>query len=71
MSDPFQEHAWVTKHGTDPLLSEAENTAKLIGPPTDAEMESAITGNVANLLTVVGPLRRVDYALCGRLIFSR
>ena len=28
----------------------------MVGPPTDAEMETAITGNVANLMTVVGPL---------------
>lgn len=48
-----QEHPWVTKQGSDPLLSEAENTKKLIDPPTDAEMERAITGNVGNLLTVV------------------
>jgi calcium/calmodulin-dependent protein kinase kinase 2 len=45
----------VTKRGVDPLLSEAENTSELIGPPTDAEMETAITGNVANLMTVVRP----------------
>jgi hypothetical protein len=35
------------------LLSEEENTAELVGPATEAEMETAITGNVANLLTVV------------------
>jgi calcium/calmodulin-dependent protein kinase kinase 2 len=60
----------VTKRGVDPLLSEAENTSELVGPPTDAEMETAITGNVANLMTVVRPC-------CGRsdqhhvLIFYR
>lgn len=45
----------MTKRGVDPLLSEAENTSELVGPPTDAEMETAITGNVGNLMTVVGP----------------
>lgn len=35
------------------MLSEAENTAELVEPPTDAELETAITGNVAHLLTVV------------------
>lgn len=54
VSNSCQEHPWVTKRGTDPLLSEAENTAELVEPPTDAEMETAITGNVANLMTVVG-----------------
>jgi calcium/calmodulin-dependent protein kinase kinase 2 len=34
------------------------NTGELVEPPTEAEMETAITGNVAHLLTVVraGPL---------------
>ena len=53
ISDSFQEHAWVTKRGSDPLLSEAQNTGELMGPPTAAEMDTAITGNVANLMTVV------------------
>ena len=43
----------MTKSGADPLLSEAENTGQLIEPPTAAEMESAITGNIGNLMTVV------------------
>ena len=49
----FQEHAWVTKKGTDRLLSEAENTADLVEPPTEAEMNAAITNNLINLMTVV------------------
>lgn len=43
----------MTKRGTDPLLSEAENTGTWIEPPTAVEMERAITGNIANLMTVV------------------
>lgn len=48
-----QEHPWVTKRGTDPLLSFEENTADLVEPPTEAEMDAAITGNMNNLITVV------------------
>lgn len=53
MTDETQEHPWITRNGTDPLLSTEENTADLIEPPTQAEMESAITGNFRQLLTVV------------------
>lgn len=42
----------MTKNGTDPLLSEEENTAELV-VPTDAEMKNAITSTMTNLLTVV------------------
>ena len=35
------------------MLSESENTADLLEPPTAAEMEAAITGNMRNLMTVV------------------
>jgi hypothetical protein len=48
-----QEHPWVTKNGTDRLLSEEENTSDLVEPPTEAEMNAAITNNVRNLMTVV------------------
>jgi len=43
----------VTKQGSDPLLSEAENTSEIIDPPTEAEVEAAITDNMKNLMTVV------------------
>ncbi len=48
-----QEHPWVTKRGKDPLLSAEENTANLIEPPTEEEMNMAITGNMGHLLVVV------------------
>ena len=47
----------MTVNGTNPLLSEEENTAQLIEPPTEEEMNMAITGNFGRLMTVVG----VDY----------
>ena len=52
-SNAAQNHPWVTKNGTDPLLSAEENTADLIEPPTEVEMNNAITGNLGNLLVVV------------------
>jgi hypothetical protein len=50
----MQEHPWVTKNGTDPLLSKEENCANLIEPPTKMEVNHAITGNFKNLMVVVG-----------------
>ncbi|KAK5798584.1 hypothetical protein VI817_004874 [Penicillium citrinum] len=46
-------HPWVTVNGTNPLLSEEENTAQLIEPPTEEEMNMAITGNFGRLMTVM------------------
>jgi len=46
-------HPWVTKSGKDPLMSEEENVAKLVEPPTDEELNRAITSNMSNLLAVV------------------
>ncbi len=46
-------HPWVTKRGKDPLLSEEDNIALLVDPPTEAEMNAAITNNMRNLMTVV------------------
>lgn len=54
----MQCHPWVTKNGDDPLLSEAENTALIIEPPTDREVENAITGNMRNLMTVVKAVKK-------------
>jgi [calcium/calmodulin-dependent protein kinase] kinase len=48
----LREHPWVTKRGKDPLLSEKENTSDLVEPPTEHEMNAAITGNMRQLMTV-------------------
>jgi len=48
----------VTKQGTDPLLSEAENTSELIEPPTEAEVDAAITGNMRSLMTVLKAVKK-------------
>lgn len=52
-ADLYQAHPWVTKCGKDPLLSEEENTADLIEPPTEEEKNQAITGNLSNILVLV------------------
>lgn len=49
----MQNHPWVTKNGSDPLLSEEENTSDLVEPPTESEINRAITSTMNNLLTVV------------------
>lgn len=43
----------MTKDGLDPLLPESENTAAIVQPPTEEEMNSAITRTVGNILAVV------------------
>lgn len=48
----LRDHPWVTKRGKDPLLSEEENTSDLVEPPTEHEMNAAITGNIRQLMTV-------------------
>ena len=48
----------MTKQGADPLLPEAENTSEIIEPPTDAEVEAAITGNMRSLMTVVKAVKK-------------
>ncbi|KAF2766689.1 Pkinase-domain-containing protein [Teratosphaeria nubilosa] len=54
----LREHPWVTKNGADPLLSAEENCADLVDPPSDLEMEHAITGNMAHLMIVMKAVRR-------------
>lgn len=48
-----KEHPWVTKRGTDPLLSKEENISVLVDPPTEEELNAAITGNMGHLMAVV------------------
>ena len=48
-----QEHPWVTQKGSDPLLSAEENCSELIAPPTESEMNAAITGNMGRVIAVV------------------
>ncbi|KAK2765942.1 hypothetical protein FQN54_007457 [Arachnomyces sp. PD_36] len=54
----LRDHAWVTKRGTDPLLSAEENTATILEPPTEEEMNSAITKNMGHLLAVIKAVKK-------------
>ncbi|SMY27059.1 unnamed protein product [Zymoseptoria tritici ST99CH_1A5] len=56
--DELRVHPWVTKGGTDPLLSAEENCANLVEPPTEAEMDDAITGNMSHLMIVMKAVKR-------------
>lgn len=47
----------MTMQGTDLLLSTSENVAVLVEPPTDEEVDAAITGNMGHLVTVVRAAR--------------
>ncbi|KAG2412695.1 hypothetical protein HFD88_010252 [Aspergillus terreus] len=46
-------HPWVTRDGLDPLLPESENTSDIVEPPTEEEMNSAITTNISHVLAVM------------------
>lgn len=58
-----QEHPWVTKNGTDPLLSAEENTADLVEPPSELEVNHAITTKMGNLLVMVGVVSLIRHLL--------
>ena len=59
-TDLRKQHPWVTKDGTDPLLSEEENTSVLVEPPTEEETDQAITGSLGNVMQLVCSLRRIS-----------
>ncbi|QKX60849.1 uncharacterized protein TRUGW13939_07995 [Talaromyces rugulosus] len=54
----LRNHPWVTKNGADPLLSEEENTAQLIEPPTEEEMNTAITNNLQKIFVVMKAVQK-------------
>ncbi|KAK3673626.1 hypothetical protein LTR78_006531 [Recurvomyces mirabilis] len=54
----IRSHPWVTQDGEDPLLSAEDNCADLVEPPTEAEMDNAITGNMASLMVVMRAVKR-------------
>lgn len=43
----------MTKNGTDLLLSKEINVSNLVEPPTQTEMNHAITSNIGKLVIVV------------------
>ncbi|PHH71979.1 hypothetical protein CDD80_4856 [Ophiocordyceps camponoti-rufipedis] len=51
-------HPWVTKDGTDPLLSAEENCAHRVEPPNELELNRAITRKMNHLMCVVKAIRK-------------
>ncbi|KZF22585.1 Pkinase-domain-containing protein [Xylona heveae TC161] len=62
----IRKHPWVTKEGTDPLLSAEENTAEKMEPPTEEEMNSAITDKMSKLLIVMKAVAKFKSLLTKR-----
>ena len=56
--DIYQEHPWVTKNGSDKLLSAEENCAHHIDPPNELELNHAFTRKMNHLLCVMKALQR-------------
>lgn len=51
-------HPWVTKDGSDPLLSAEENCAHQVEPPNELELNRAITRKMNHLMCVVKAIRK-------------
>ncbi|KAL6910531.1 calcium/calmodulin dependent protein kinase C [Trichoderma evansii] len=54
----LREHPWVTKEGTDPLLSAEENCSDPIEPPNELELSRAFTRKMNHLLCVMKAIYR-------------
>lgn len=61
--EKLREHPWVTKHGADPLLPKEDNITTLIEPPTEEELNHAITGNMGRLMVVMKAAKRFKQLL--------
>ena len=48
-----KEHRWLSKGGEDPMPSKEDNVLEPIEPPTEEELNAAITGNMRHLMVVV------------------
>jgi len=64
--EELREHPWVTLNGEDPLLSRDENVTSLVEPPTDDELNAAITGNMGRLLVVMKAVKKFKTLLARR-----
>ena len=56
--EEIRTHPWVTNDGADPMMSTEENCAELVEPPTQIEMNHAITGNMGHLLIVMKAVKQ-------------
>ncbi|SPQ22792.1 a62bff01-bc79-412d-9548-1b24fbeca487 [Thermothielavioides terrestris] len=51
--EELREHPWVTKGGTDPLLSAEENCSDVVEPPNPLELNHAFTRRMSHLVCVM------------------
>ncbi|OTB17945.1 hypothetical protein K445DRAFT_329109 [Daldinia sp. EC12] len=54
----IRNHPWVTKGGTDSLLSEEENCSDVVEPPNALEVNHAFTRKMDHLMCVLKAIRR-------------
>ncbi|KAI3337180.1 Pkinase-domain-containing protein [Xylariaceae sp. AK1471] len=54
----IRNHPWVTKNGSDPLLSEEENCSDMVGTPNELELNHAFTRKMDHLLCVMKAIQR-------------
>ena len=62
----LQEHQWVTKDGTDPLLSKEENCAHKVEPPNELEISRAFTRKMDNVFCVLKAISKFKSLLSER-----
>ncbi|EXF77338.1 hypothetical protein CFIO01_12630 [Colletotrichum fioriniae PJ7] len=54
----LRDHPWVTKQGTDLLLSKEENCSNLVEPPNELELNRAFTRKMNHLLCVMKAIHK-------------
>lgn len=61
-----QEHPWVTRDGTDPLLDAEENCSELVEAPNELEVSHAFTRRMGHLLCVMKAITNFKSLLSSR-----
>ncbi|OAA72286.1 calcium/calmodulin-dependent protein kinase kinase [Cordyceps fumosorosea ARSEF 2679] len=62
----LREHPWITKAGTDTLLSKEENCAHKVEPPNELEISRAFTRKMDNVLCVLKAISKFKSLLSDR-----
>lgn len=66
-----QHHPWVTKNGTDPLLSAEANCAHLVEPPNELELNRAFTRKLNHMFCVMRAIHRFKSLLANIRLRAR
>ncbi|KAI6373274.1 hypothetical protein MCOR25_003480 [Pyricularia grisea] len=64
--EDLREHPWVTKKGTDLLLSKEDNCSVILEPPNGLEVNHAFTRRMSHLLCVMKAISRFKSLLYSR-----